>query len=417
MAVSREILNSHPVGNLKKEIAKTNIRGYSKMKKSELVDVMMKNKERFGHIKHHTKAPRAKPAPKAKPAPTKKEKVPFKIRKKATPKPPTPKAPTPKAPSPKAPTPKPPTPKAPTPKAKTPSPKPLTKKELNAMNPLELFGKLPTLAKLNILDPKTTGILVGDKLKSMFKDKLFELSPYVYKNITGDVYYRYEGRRKRDNKAIFMLVNKYNDIEPNDKGKPIRKYFTMEEFDKQLKGRAKGYSNARIVNIQPHYRADEDDENFDELLVKELRDFNRVAGYYLTNYYNTGKPKQELIKISKQPDFEEYTTQIESPGLLRVVNESGVNIGYSSLTTRPTIDYHYNDLHDEINLFLVNDKALPDQLLNEKQFEGILDKFKKDNGYYAGFKIIYPKKGSKYLKEFGKHIVMIKDDQKLPRLP
>jgi len=77
MAVTREILNSHPIGNLKKEIAKTNIRGYSKMKKSELVDVMIKNKERFGHIKHHTKA---KAEPKAKPV--KKEKIPFKIKEK-----------------------------------------------------------------------------------------------------------------------------------------------------------------------------------------------------------------------------------------------------------------------------------------------------------------------------------------------
>ena len=50
MAVSKEILNSHPVGTLKKEIAKTNIKGYSKMKKAEIVDLMMKHKEKFGHI-------------------------------------------------------------------------------------------------------------------------------------------------------------------------------------------------------------------------------------------------------------------------------------------------------------------------------------------------------------------------------
>jgi hypothetical protein len=50
MALTREILNSHPVGTLKKEVAKTNIKGYSKMKKAELVELMMKNKERFGHI-------------------------------------------------------------------------------------------------------------------------------------------------------------------------------------------------------------------------------------------------------------------------------------------------------------------------------------------------------------------------------
>ncbi len=51
MALTREILNSHPISTLKKEISKTNIKGYSKMKKDEVVELMMKNKERFGHIK------------------------------------------------------------------------------------------------------------------------------------------------------------------------------------------------------------------------------------------------------------------------------------------------------------------------------------------------------------------------------
>jgi hypothetical protein len=50
--VTRDILNSHSVSTLKKEISKTNVKGYSKMKKAEVVDLMMKNKERFAHIKH-----------------------------------------------------------------------------------------------------------------------------------------------------------------------------------------------------------------------------------------------------------------------------------------------------------------------------------------------------------------------------
>ena len=47
------ILESHPVSVLKKEISKTNIKGYSKMKKAELIILMMKteNKPRFHHIK------------------------------------------------------------------------------------------------------------------------------------------------------------------------------------------------------------------------------------------------------------------------------------------------------------------------------------------------------------------------------
>lgn len=55
--VTREILDSHPASTLKKEISKTNIKGYSKMKKKQLIDVMMANKERFGHIKKKEYAP------------------------------------------------------------------------------------------------------------------------------------------------------------------------------------------------------------------------------------------------------------------------------------------------------------------------------------------------------------------------
>jgi len=59
---TREILNSHSVTDLKKEIAKTNIKGYSKMKKPEIVSLMLKHKDRFSHIKHKEKV--KKPAKK-----------------------------------------------------------------------------------------------------------------------------------------------------------------------------------------------------------------------------------------------------------------------------------------------------------------------------------------------------------------
>tara|TARA_R110000822_G_scaffold20158_8_gene64949 strand:+ start:951 stop:1337 length:387 start_codon:yes stop_codon:yes gene_type:complete len=45
-----EILHSHTIGVLKKEISKTNIKGYSKMKKGEIVALMMEHKDRFHHI-------------------------------------------------------------------------------------------------------------------------------------------------------------------------------------------------------------------------------------------------------------------------------------------------------------------------------------------------------------------------------
>tara|TARA_R110001606_G_C15373169_1_gene649745 strand:- start:175 stop:741 length:567 start_codon:yes stop_codon:yes gene_type:complete len=44
-------LNSHPVSTLKKEISKSNVKGYSKMKKAEVVALMVKHPEKFDHIK------------------------------------------------------------------------------------------------------------------------------------------------------------------------------------------------------------------------------------------------------------------------------------------------------------------------------------------------------------------------------
>ena len=50
--VNRQILESHPVSVLKKEISATNIKGYSKMKKAEVIDLMLKkeHREKFSHI-------------------------------------------------------------------------------------------------------------------------------------------------------------------------------------------------------------------------------------------------------------------------------------------------------------------------------------------------------------------------------
>ena len=64
----KNILESHSVLALKKEISKTNIKGYSKMKKAEVVNLMLKHKARFSHIKHaEPKAKKEAPKPKPKP--------------------------------------------------------------------------------------------------------------------------------------------------------------------------------------------------------------------------------------------------------------------------------------------------------------------------------------------------------------
>ena len=55
----RERLESHPVTNLRKEISKKakeiNLRGYSKMKKAELINFMLDHKDKFNYIQVHTK--------------------------------------------------------------------------------------------------------------------------------------------------------------------------------------------------------------------------------------------------------------------------------------------------------------------------------------------------------------------------
>tara|TARA_R110002049_G_scaffold255941_1_gene431416 strand:- start:3725 stop:4231 length:507 start_codon:yes stop_codon:yes gene_type:complete len=47
----KSVFQSHTVVDLKKEIAKTNIKGYSRLKKDAVVELMLKHKSRFEHIK------------------------------------------------------------------------------------------------------------------------------------------------------------------------------------------------------------------------------------------------------------------------------------------------------------------------------------------------------------------------------
>lgn len=51
----KSILNTYTVKNLKNEIAKTNIKGYSKMTKSEIIEIMMKYEYKFHHLKSNEK--------------------------------------------------------------------------------------------------------------------------------------------------------------------------------------------------------------------------------------------------------------------------------------------------------------------------------------------------------------------------
>ena len=85
----KEILLSHPVKNLRMAVRNSNIRGYSKMTKPQLINEMMKPQHRndFKDIKKYVKPPPKKiekkdkifedPKPKPVPAPRKKKEKPI----------------------------------------------------------------------------------------------------------------------------------------------------------------------------------------------------------------------------------------------------------------------------------------------------------------------------------------------------
>ena len=80
----RDILESYSVNELKKEISKQNIKGYSKMKKSEIINLMMKHKDKFAYLKKKETKKKEEPKKKKeeqKPEPKKE------MKKKEEPKP------------------------------------------------------------------------------------------------------------------------------------------------------------------------------------------------------------------------------------------------------------------------------------------------------------------------------------------
>jgi len=54
-----KILKSYTIGELRKEISKTGIKGYSKLKKPELIELMMQTPERFSNLKMKAKKERS----------------------------------------------------------------------------------------------------------------------------------------------------------------------------------------------------------------------------------------------------------------------------------------------------------------------------------------------------------------------
>jgi len=96
----KNILNSYNTTELKRFISKTNIKGYSKLRKEELIELMLKNAERFNHIKMKPAKPKKAQPKKVEPKKEQPKKVepkkeqPKKVEpKKAVKKPVEPKKP------------------------------------------------------------------------------------------------------------------------------------------------------------------------------------------------------------------------------------------------------------------------------------------------------------------------------------
>ncbi len=161
----------------------------------------------------------------------------------------------------------------------------LTKAEANKLSTLQLFGMMPQEIRRQILNPKKTGVKVGDAYASMLKGKTVELKAKGY---SGNSPFIYEGRKKKDNKLQFRFSNTHGDDNiTNYDGKPQKNYYTPAKFDQMLK---KGLV---ITTHQPHYKGDSTDDKFriHHLNASSMSDANwefssnlaQYIGYYLNN--------------------------------------------------------------------------------------------------------------------------------------
>jgi len=315
--VSREILNSHPVGTLKKEISKTNVKGYSKMKKAEVVELMMKHKDRFGHI---TMKGKAKPAEAEKPKKKKltKEEVKEKVR-------------TAKARNQKP---------AEKPKAKSPE-KPnqtagekltgLTTAQMNSMTPEQLFGLLPTrVASGVVLNPKRTGVKVAQDPFKAYEDEDRRL------------------RAKQD-----QLKPKVAELKAKYIAEFNEKKLKVPELRKLMPlGDKSGYNKKQMIEILSKTKA-EKDSGFRELTDK-----------ILVNRYKENRRQEKAKEDKIDKEIEEAKKNPTKPSI-KEIQEFGVAISKHDAAMRLMRGQAYAEsrekskkrlLHKFRNIFAYRDK-------------------------------------------------------------
>ena len=217
---TQEILATYSVLELKREIGKRNLKRYSKLKRAELVKLILDNKERFHDLKHKTSAPKPTPVPKPAPKPTPK---------------PTPK-----------PAPKP-----------TPAPKPapnLSKKQLREQ---KLKDRQERSDKLDILLHEVR-INYVNQFKSMLKD---------YMSSGGVITTSFRQNPPKKQKTIWRRLNK-------EKKHKIRDLYKEYNFSHSNKG-SKDEGDMLVRWLLRYYNTDETDEDV-KMTKEELATYRKT---------------------------------------------------------------------------------------------------------------------------------------------
>jgi len=217
--VTADILNSHPVKTLKSEISKTNIKGYSKLRKNEIIELMLKYKSRFSHIKK--KGEETKPPKKIKIIRDKKEPVKKKVIKIIK------------------------TPKIEVPKITITEPEPEKRKVFSRggrfFKPKEPKSKLPPIPKFSakIKLPKEEVQQEPKKQDFKFDKENITIETKIYGSITK---YEIEYYDENENTYIEMTLRKgVNNL--------LFLEHLSSQFDKDKPRAKKGYTRAMLCNL------------------------------------------------------------------------------------------------------------------------------------------------------------------------
>jgi len=294
---SREILESYTVTDLRKEISKTNIKRYSSMKKSEVIELMKKpeHNSKFNHLKMKEKPAKEKKVKltvtkadgtvkqvkmkKKKPATPKKEKKEEEVVKPTKPLSPGQieaeriKAKVRKAKKAKS---------APPAKKKTAGEKltGLTKAQMNKLSPSELFGKLPVALAKKAL---TSGTKVGTSQELV--THIFELDKGETLEDEIDYIDNLDISYKHFYPALIHPAEK-----PNKKLASWNKEFGSKSFKKEQRN---DETEGNLMDIAHYIKFNDPKGNFNDIKKHFRKNMPAYYAYWLEYYMAELKKKNK----------------------------------------------------------------------------------------------------------------------------